>query len=111
MEERLLSFIIWAIIGLAFLIMGIYILNCKKTAPFGFWANANTSPIENVTSYNRALGILWCVYGILFILIGIPLLLEQIPGLIIIPILGTLFITIAAMVVYVIAIEGRYRKK
>ena len=62
-------------------------------------------------SYNRALGILWCVYGVLFILIGVPLIDKQNSGLIIIPILGAMFISIATMVTYVVGIEPKYRKK
>lgn len=111
MEERLIAFIIWIIMGVIFIAMGIYDMNSKKTKPFGFWVNAEVIPIENVKGYNRALGILWCVYGVLFTLIGLPLLDEQNSGVIIIPILGAMFISIAAMVVYVVGIEGKYRKK
>ena len=111
MEERLLSFIIWAIMGVLFIVMGIYILNSKKTKTFGFWANAEVVPIEDVKGYNRALGILWCVYGVLFVLIGLPLLDGQNSGLIMIPVLGAMFISIAAMVVYVVGIESKYCKR
>ena len=113
MEERSMAFIIWAIMGVLFILMGIYDMNSKKEKPFGFWANAEVGPIEDVKGYNRALGILWCVYGVLFTLIGLPLLGldEQNAGLIIIPVLGVMLISIAAMVAYVVGIEPRYRKK
>ena len=111
MEERLTAFIIWAIMGVLFIVMGIYDLNSKKEKPFDFWANAEVSSIEDVKGYNRALGILWCVYGTLFTLIGLPLLDGQNSGLIIISILGVMLISIAAMVVYVVVIEPKYRKK
>ena len=111
MEGRLIAFIIWTIMGVLFIAMGIYDMNSKKAKPFGFWANAEVTPVEDVKGYNRALGILWCVYGILFILIGLPLLDEKNSGLIMIPILGAMFISIAAMMVYVVGIEGKYRKK
>lgn len=111
MGERLVAFIIWAIMGVLFIVMGIYDLNSKKVKPFGFWANAEVAPIEDVKGYNRALGILWCVYGVLFTLIGLPLLNEQNSGLIIISILGVMLISIAAMVVYVVGIEPKYRQK
>ena len=65
MEGRLIAFVIWVIIGVLFIVMGIYDFNSKKAKPFGFWANAEVAPIEDVKGYNRALGILWCVYGIL----------------------------------------------
>ena len=111
MEERFIAFIIWIIIGIFFIAMGIYEFASKKATPFGFWANAKTASIEDVKGYNRALGILWCVYGVLFIIIGLPLLAEENSGLIIIPILGTMLISIAAMVAYVVGIEPKYRKK
>ena len=97
--------------GVVFIVMGIYILNSKKAKPFGFWANAEVVPIEDVKGYNRALGILWCVYGVLFVLIGLPLLDEQNSGLIMIPVLGAMFISIVAMAVYVVGIESKYRKR
>ena len=111
MEERLTAFIICAILGVLFIVMGIYDMISTKAKPFGFWANAKTAPIEDVKGYNRALGVLWCVYGVLFTLIGMPLLAGEDSGLIIIPILGAMFISIAAMVVYVVVIESKYRKR
>lgn len=111
MEGRLIAFIIWTIMGILFIVMGIYNMNSKKAKPFGFWANAEVKPIEDVKAYNRALGILWCVYGVMFTLIGLPLLDEQNSGLIMIPILGTMFISIGAMVVYVVGIETKYRRE
>ena len=81
MEGRLIAFVIWVIIGVLFIVMGIYDFNSKKAKPFGFWANAEVAPIEDVKGYNRALGILWCVYGVLFTLIGLPLLDGQNSGL------------------------------
>lgn len=47
MEERLIAFVIWAIMGVLFIAMGIYDLNSKKAKPFGFWANAEVAPIED----------------------------------------------------------------
>lgn len=51
------------------------------------------------------------MYGVLFTLIGLPLLDEKNPGLIIISILGAMLISIAAMVMYVVGIEPLQRKK
>ena len=38
MEGRLIAFVIWVIIGVLFIVMGIYDFNSKKAKPFGFWA-------------------------------------------------------------------------
>lgn len=111
MEERLIAFIIWAIVGVLFIVMGIYDMKSKKTKPFGFWANAEMAPIEDVKGYNRALGILWCVYGVLFTLVGLPLLDRKHSGMIMLSILGAMAITIVTMIVYMVGIEPKYRKK
>jgi hypothetical protein len=113
MEERLIAFSIWAVLGVLFILLGIYYMNSKKAKPFGFWANAEVGSIDDVKGYNRALGILWCVYGVLFTLIGLPLLSldEKNAGMIILPLLGTMLISIGAMAVYTVGIEAKYRKK
>ena len=36
MEGRLIAFVIWVIIGVLFIVMGIYDFNSKKAKPFGF---------------------------------------------------------------------------
>lgn len=111
MEGRQIAFFIWAIVGVFCIVLGMYDFFSKKEQPFGFWANAEVEKIENVKAYNRALGILWCVYGVLFILIGLPLLEKENEALFIIPVLGAMFLSIAAMVVYTVGIEAKYRKK
>ena len=105
-----MAFVMWAIIGVLFTVMGIYVFNSGKAKVFGFWANAEVPPVENVKGYNRALGILWCSYGILLTLLGLPLLDGRNCSLII-TILGSMFISIGAMVVYVVGIEAKYRQK
>lgn len=113
MEERIIAFIVWAVLGVLFVLLGIYYMNSKKAKPFGFWANAEVGSIDDVKGYNRALGKLWCVYGVLFTLIGLPLLSldEKNAGMIILPLLGTMLISIGAMAVYTVGIEAKYRKK
>lgn len=107
----MLAFIIWAVVGIAFIGLGIYDMCSKKEQPFGFWANAKTLPVEDVRGYNKALGKLWCAFGIGFILIGLPLLSGQNSALVIIPMLGAMAETIVTMAVYVTVIEKKYRKK
>lgn len=108
---NLLAFILWATIGILFIAMGIYDMKSKKAKPFGFWANAEMGNVEDVKGYNRTLGILWCAFGTVFVLLGLPLLAEQNSGVIMLSVLGTMFLCIAAMVVYVVWIEPKYCKK
>lgn len=108
-----MAFIIWLLVGMLFIIGGIYCINSKKEVAFAFWANVKTAPIEvkNIKAYNKALGKLWCAYGFFFILLGIPLLGEQNSPLIIITSIGAILEVIIFIAVYTIKIEGKYRKK
>lgn len=83
----------------------------KSAKPFGFWANAEVAQMRDVKGYNRALGKLWCVFGVLLILVGVPILLGEKSAGIIITILGTMLLSIGVMIVYVVVIEPKYRKK
>lgn len=105
------AFICWAIVGLFFVIWGICMFYAKSAKPFGFWANAEVAQMRDVKGYNRALGKLWCVFGVLLILVGVPILLGEKSAGIIITILGTMLLSIGVMIVYVVVIEPKYRKK
>lgn len=108
MAEGMIGFIIWAACGVLFLIMGGYAFFAGK--PMGFWSNTKVPEIADVKSYNRAVGILFCVYGIVFILLGLPLLAGRNSPYILISILGVMFETLAIMIAYT-RIEQKYRKK
>ena len=107
---EVLAFIIWAVCGLFFIGLGIYDICSKKQVPFGIWANAEPEPMKDVKGHNRAVGILWCVYGIVFMLLGLPLMTGQNSPYIIISILGVAFESLVAMAVYVVVIENKYKK-
>ena len=108
-----MGFIIWVLVGMLFIIGGIYCINSKKEVAFGFWANSKTAPIEvkNIKAYNKTLGKLWCSYGFFFILLGIPLLGKQNSPLIIITVIGVILELIIVIAVYTLKIEAKYRKK
>lgn len=105
----LLAFIIWAVIGLFFVCMGIYCFFAKK--PMGFWANAETFAVENVDGYNRAVGNMWIVYGIVFALLGLPMLSGSPLMIIMFSVIGIMIESIAMMIVYTVVIEKKYKKK
>lgn len=106
----MLAFIVWLALGVAFIALGVYAILSKKEVAFGFWANAKMFPVQDIRGYNHAVGKLWCVFGIVFALLGIPLLPGKNTGYIIISILGCMAEVIAAMVVYVTIIEKKYRR-
>ena len=103
------AFIIWALMGTVMIGLGIYALFAKTARPFGFWANAETLPMKDVKGYNKAVSILFIVFGVLFILIGLQLLFDAKGAGLIIPILGSVFLSIMAMAVYVTVIERKYK--
>lgn len=105
------AFIIWLVISCAFILFGIYSFISKKEVAFSFWANAEVFPVNNVKAYNRAVGKLWCVFGIVLAALGLPLLNGQNSPYILLSILGVMAEAIIAMAVYVTVIEKKYRKK
>ena len=107
----MLVFLIGLCISCPFIILGIYAFNSKKEAAFGFWANAEVFPVNNIKSYNRAMGKLWCTFGAILAVLGLPLLKEQNSPYILLSILGVMAESIVAMAVYVTVIEKKYRKK
>ncbi len=111
MEEHILAFLMWAALGIIFCAYGIFVYCSKKERPFGFWANAEQFEVNDVKGYNHALGILFAVFGIIFTLLGLPLLNGQNSGWIIISILGCMAAVIMMMVIYVTVIEKKYRLK
>lgn len=108
MHEAILAFVIWALCGALFLVIGIGCFFAKK--PVGFWANINETPdIADVRGYNRAVGKLWIVFAALFTLLGLPLLVNPDSAAVILSIVGVMLEVIGVMIVY-IHIERKYTK-
>lgn len=108
MNGAYIGFVMWLLCGLLFLGIGIYDFFSKKQV--GFWANAESPKMEDVKAHNRAVGILWCIYAVVFIVLGLPLLLPQPSAIVVISALGVVFETIVLMAIYA-RIEQKYRKK
>ena len=108
-----IAFMLWMFVGVAFLGLGIFDCMAKVTVPFGFWANARTIDVEEekVAAYNKAVGKLWIVYGLLFVLLGLPLLAGQNSPWIVVTIFGVVMLTIFVMVIYTVVIENKYRRR
>ena len=109
MNTMMTAFVIWALAGGVMVAFGIYAFYSKRVLPFGFWANAKVFEVSDVRAYNRAVGKLWCVFGFVFALLGLPLLTGQNSPYIILSIMGCMVEAIGAMVVYVTVIEKKYR--
>lgn len=110
MEGRIIGFIIWCIAGGLFVCMGIYARFFKRPMPMGFWANAEMFEVTDIKKYNCAVSRLFCIFGIVFIALGIPLLDGQNSAWIVLSIVGVMAESIAAMAVYSLMIEKKYKK-
>ncbi len=113
MDNRL-AFFIWTLAGCLEIGDGVRCFRSKE--PIGYFANRkrqifHTFEVTDVQSYNRATGRLWCVFGVLFILLGIPWLAGKGSLLMLIPICGVLPWLILEFVIYELGISRKYRKK
>jgi len=108
MSGAVLGFIIWAIIGCFMIGLGISAFFSKKAV--GFWANAKQFQVKDIKGYNRATGTLFICYGVILIVLGIPLLGGQNNAWVILSILGVMIETIAMMVIYTLVVEKKYKK-
>ena len=103
------GFIICAIVGCFFIGLGISSFFAKRAV--GFWANSKMFEVNDIKGYNRAVGKLWCVFGIVFILLSLPMLYGQNSPLIMVTILGVVVEVLVLMIIYTQVIEKKYRKQ
>ena len=105
----MIGFIIWAIVGCFFIGEGIFSFFAKKAT--GFWANSKMFEVNDVKKYNHAMGKLWCLFGIVFIVLGIPMLDGQNSPLGLISAIGAILEVIVLIIIYTQVIEKKYRKR
>ena len=106
---RVIGFVMWLVGGCLLVALGIGAFFARKEV--GFFNNVKPLPMRDVKAYNRAVGKLFIVYGILFAALGLPLLFGQNSALIVISILGVMAETIGAMAVYILVIQNKYERK
>lgn len=108
MTGTIIALIIWCILGLLFVGMGIYAFYAKS--PMGFWANAKMFEVVDVKKYNVAVGKLFCGYGIVFIILGLPMLAGQNSAWVLLSVVGVMLESLALMIIYTLFIEKKYKK-
>lgn len=79
--------------------------------PVGFWANTETIKVKDVKGYNRASGLLFIIYGIIFVILGIPLLEGQNTPYVLLSVIGVMVETIVIMAAYSLVIVKKYEEK
>ncbi len=77
----------------------------------GFWANAEMFPVNDIKKYNYATGKLFILYGVILVILGLPLLCGQNSPYILLSILGVFIETIVIMAIYSLVITKKYEKK
>ena len=105
----MIGFVIWSLLGVFIIGLGIKDMFSKK--PVGFWANTETIKVKEVKGYNHATGRLFITYGIVFIILGIPLLEGPNTPYILLSVIGVMVETIAIMAVYSLGIVKKYEEK
>ena len=117
MTEMSMAYLIWLACALLFVILGIYNLsNADKGKVFGFY---NMSPppkaedLTDVVAYNRAVGKLLIGAGIVFALLGLPLLFSDSNAALIVSVgvLGSIAWVIGMVLIYELKIMKKYRRK
>lgn len=106
--EGMIGFITWAVFGCFIIGIGISAFFRKKAV--GFWANMEVEPVNDIKNYNYAVGKLFIAYGVIFVLLGLPLLNGQNSPFIILSVLGVMVETIAAMIIYTLMIAKKYKR-
>lgn len=111
MEGNVIGFAMVCVLGMMFIGWGVYAWFSKKPKPMGFWANAEVFEVSDTKKYNRAVSKLFCVFGIVLIVLGIPLLAGQNSAWAMLLVVGVMAESIVAMAVYTLVIERKYKKK
>lgn len=102
----MIGFVIWAIVGLLIAGIGVSAFFSKKAV--GFWANIEVEEMTDIKKYNAAVGTLFIAYGLVFIILGTPVL-SSYTALILFSVIGVMIETIAAMIIYTQVISKKYR--
>lgn len=108
MTGMMIGFVIWSALGGVFIGLGIYSLFSKKA--IGFWANVKAFEVTDIKKYNAAMAKLFCTFGIVLMVLGVPLLSGQNSAWILLSVAGMMIESIIAMIVYTMVIEKKYRK-
>ncbi len=110
MNEGIIGFVIWAIVGCIMIGIGISAFFFQRKQ-WAFWANIKMFQVNDIKKYNYATGKLFVIYGVVFIILGTPLLCGQNSPYILLSVLGIFIETIIMMAIYSLVITKKYKKK
>lgn len=107
MKGNIYFFILLCIWGVIYICLAIYIWFAKKA--IGFWGNEKMIEVTDIRKYNHAMSKLYVVHGIVWILLGLPLISGH-SKWILLSTAGVVMETIVFIVVYSLAIRKKYKK-
>ena len=104
------AFIICSVVALILIGIGVYSLVAKK--PVSFYSGIEAPKVTDTKKYNRAVAVLWFVYGILLELFATPFLfMKNNLVVIFITLGGTIAVSIALPIIYSLVIVKKYEEK
>ena len=109
MIGNIIGFVIWAIGGVIIIGLGISAYFSRKMV--GFWANIKPISINDIAGYNRAVGKLFVIYGVILIAWGWPRLSGQNSPFLSLLALCVQIETRVTMAVYSLCIERKYKEQ
>ncbi len=109
MTGNIIGFVIWTIVGVIIIGLGIKAYLSRKMV--SFWANIKPISVNDITGYNRAVGRLFVIYGVILIALGLPLFSGQNSPFILLSVLGVMIETIVIMAIYSLCIERKYKEQ
>lgn len=107
MVQNIFFFIILCIWAVIYLCLAVYIWFSKKA--IGFWGNKKMFEVMDIRKYNHVMSKLYVAHGIVFILLGLPLLAGH-SQWIVFSVAGVVVETIVLMAVYSLVIKKKYKK-
>lgn len=103
----IIAFVIWSMVSLLFFMISLSTWRAKREV--GFFNGVKPPKMKNAIAYNHAVAKLWFVFGIIFEILGIPLLfIEQNSPIVFLIVIGVILLIIGTIIVY-LRIEQKHR--
>lgn len=110
MQEGIGAFISFVSVGLLFIGIGVFSLKSKKPVSFFTFYKVTENEVSDAKAYNKAVGILWVIYGVFWALLGsLFIFLGETIGGIFIMFLS--FPSVIVLILVYLRIKGKYEVK
>lgn len=107
----MIGFVIWTLVVIIFIVIGVHDWKSDKAVGFFTGTEPPKIPETNVKKYNHAVAKIWFVFGAIYEIIGLPMLLfEQNSPYFIFMIFGSIVWAIGLMISYLL-VQNHYMKE